>query len=219
MSNGSRLADLEHVLDEVVAAAESPSVTALDRWVREYPQFERELVDFMASWTLMNSAASLAAHHEERVDDADKADERLMLRGMSIVQNLLHEVSKRAEASPRLDSLLSAAKAAGMSLQDLARAAHMGDALIRKLDRRLIRYSSIPKQAINAVADAVRCPAQVVSLYLQEPATFAAGAHYRAERAPQLAEPEDFVVAVQKDPTMTTEDRRRWLDAATADQS
>ena len=34
-----------------------------------------------------------------------------------------------------------------------------------------------------------------------------------------MLEPEDFMVAVEKDPTMTPEDRRRWLDAVTAEQS
>lgn len=218
MSGGSKLAELEDVLDALVAADETPGPVVLDSWVREYPQFERELVDFMASWTLMNSAASITANQEEQPDEV-KANERLMLRGLSIVQNLLHEMSQRAETAPRLDSLIGAARAAGLSLHDLARAAHLGEAVVRKLDRRLIRFATIPRQAIGAVADAVRCQAQTVSLYLQQPATFAAAAHYRADRAPQLAEPEDFMVAVEKDPTMTPEDRRRWLDAVNAEQS
>ena len=219
MSGGSRLAELEDVLDALIAADEAPGPVALDRWIREYPQFERELVDFMASWTLMNSAVSPSVDQEELADEEVKADERLMLRGMSIVQNLLHEMSHRTETAPRLDSLLGAAKAVGMSLPDFARAAHLGEAVVRKLDRRLIRFASIPKQAIDAVADAMRCQARAVALYLQRPATFAAGAHYRADRVPQLAEPEDFIVAIEKDPTMTAEDRRRWRDAVNAEQA
>lgn len=217
--SGGKLAELEDVLDALVAAEEGPGPATLDRWVREYPQFEQELVDFMASWTLMNSAASVAADGREQADEEVKADERLMLRGMSIVQNLLHEMSQRADATLRLDSLLGAATAAGMSLRDLAHAAHLGEAVVRKLDRRLIRFGSIPKQVIDAVADAVRCQAQALALYLQQPATFATGTHYRADRAPQLAEPEDFIVAVEKDPTMTTEDRRRWQEAVNAKPS
>jgi hypothetical protein len=218
MSGGSRLAELEDVLDALVAAEETPRTAALHRWVREYPQFELELVDFMASWSLMNSAASMTPDEQE-VDEEAKADERLMLRGMSIAQNLLHEMSRRVDTSRRLDSILGAATAAGMNLRDLARAAHLGEAVVRKLDRRLIRFASIPKQVIHAVADAVRCQAQEVALYLQQPATFATRTHYRADRAPQLAEPEEFIVAVEKDPTMTTEDRRRWQEAVDAEPS
>ena len=219
MNDGSRLAELEHVLDELVAADETPGPAVLDGWVREYPQFERELVDFMASWTLMNSAVPPSADQEEPQNEELKADERLMLRGMSIVQNLLHEMSHRAETASRLDSLLGEARAAGMSLQDLAGAAHLGEAVVRKLDRRLIRFASIPMQAIDAVAGAVRCQARVVAQYLQQPATLAAGSHYRADRVPQLAEQEDFIVAIEKDPTMTAEDRWRWRDAVNAERS
>ena len=218
MSGGGNLAELEDVLDALVAADKAPGPVVLDRWLQEYPQFERELVDFMASWALMNSAASMTADREEQTDEEVKADERLMLRGLSIVQNLLHEKSQRAGTEPRLDSLIGAAKAAGLSLQDLAREAHLGEAVVRKLDRRLIRFASIPRQAIGAVADAVRCHAQTVAQYLQQPATFAAVAHYRADRAPQLAEPEDFNIAIEKDPTITPEDRRRWLDALDAER-
>lgn len=217
--SGGRLADLEDVFDALVAAEETPGPTVLDRWVREYPQFERELVDFMASWTLMNTAASSAAAHEAEAEEAVKDDDPLVLRGMSIVQNLLHEEVRREEKAARLDSLRAAAKAASISLKDVARAAHMGDAVMRKLDRRLIRYASIPKQALGAIADALRCPVEAVALYLQQPPTFAAGAHYRADHPPQLAEPEDFIVAVQRDPTMTPEDRLRWTDAVKAEHS
>jgi len=216
-SDSSMEATLERVLDQIVEADEMPGPAVLDRWVREYPQFENELVDFMESWTLMNSAASLAGDLEEEVDEISKVDERLMLRGMSIVQNLLHEMGTRANAVPRLESLLGAAKAAGLGLPDFARATRLGDALIRKLDRRLIRFSSIPRQAIDAIAEAVRVPVQAVAMYLQQPPTFAAGTHYRADRAPRLAEPEDFRVAVEKDPTMSAEDRRQWLDAVNTD--
>jgi hypothetical protein len=219
MRGGSGEADLEHVLDELVEADGVPGPATLDRWIREYPQFESELVDFMASWTLMNSAAVLATNQDEESDEAARAaDERLMLRGMSIVQNLLHHASRRP-AIPPLNSLLGAAKEAGLSLREFGRATHLGDALIRKLDRRLIRFSSIPKQAIDALAEAARVPAQAVATYLQLPATFAAAPQYRADRAPQLAEQEEFRAAVQKDPTMTPEDRSRWLDAPGSDRS
>jgi len=212
----SNEASLEHVLDQLVEAEEMPGPAVLDRWVREYPQFESELVDFIASWTLMTSAAS---EYEEETDEDSKVDERLMLRGMSVVQNVLHEMAKCSNATSRLDSLLGAGKIAGLSLSDLARATHLGDALVRKLDRRLIRFSSIPNQAIDAIAKAVRCPAQAVSWYLQQAPTLPAGAHYRADRPPQLAEPEDFRLAVEKDPTMPSEDRRLWLEAINADES
>lgn len=218
MSDGSRLADLEDVLDALVATKEGPGRATLHDWVREYPQFERELVDFMASWTLMNSAATSNLQMEPTGINAG-TDERLMLRGMSIVQNLLHTMPHQAEAPPHLDSLLGAAKAAGMDLADVAQTTHLGEAVVRKLDRRLIRFSSIPRKGIDAIANAIRCQAESVATYLQQPPTFSPRALYRADRVPQLSEPEDFLAAVEKDPTMTPEDRRLWRDAVGEDQA
>lgn len=212
MSESNRLRELEDVFDALVASEESPEPTVLARWVREYPQFERELVDFITSWVLMNSAVSLDPDHAPEAE-AEEKDDAFVLHGMSIVQNLLYEMSPRSEAPRPLDSLLSTARAAGMSLKAVARATHLGDAVVRKLDRRLIRFASIPQDALSAVADALRCPVDALSQYLQQPPTFAAGSHYRADRAPQLAEPEDFIAAVQRDPTISTEDRGRWLRA------
>jgi hypothetical protein len=146
-------------------------------------------------------------------------DERLALRGMSIVQDLLHKASHLADAPRPLEGLLSAARASGMSLSDLARATRLGEVVVRKLDRRLIRFASIPSQAIDAVANAVRCQARVVALYLEQPPAFAPRAHYRAERVPRLSEPEDFIVAVENDPTMAPEDHQRWRDVVAADPS
>lgn len=213
MNEGNRLAELEDVFDALVASEESPEPAVLDRWVREYPQFERELVDFMASWSLMDSAVPHDTGHTPEVEP-EANDDAFVLRSMSIVQNLVHEMSRRTDEPRPLKGLLNAAKAAGMSLRDLACSVHLGEAVLRKLDRRLIRFASIPERALAAIAGALRLPVEAVSEYLQQPPILAAGAHYRASRAPQLVEPEDFIVAVQRDPTMSTEDRRRWIGAS-----
>ena len=214
MSEGSRL-ELEDVFDALVASEESPEPAVVERWVRDYPQFEHELVDFMASWTLMKSAALVGAHAGSDAEAWAEAkdDNALVLRGMSIVQNLLHEMSQPPKAPRQVAGLLDAAKAAGMNLRDVARATHLGETVLRKLDRRLIRFASIPREAIAAIAEALRCRADDLSEYLQQPPTLAAGAHYCASRTPQLAEPEDFILAVRRDPTMSTKDRWRWLGA------
>lgn len=214
MSANNRLAEIEDVFDALVASADSPEPAVIDQWIRDYPQFESELVDFMTSWTLMRSAVSLDPDYPPETETERRDEDAFVLRGMSIVQNLLHENSQRDDASYPLKSLLGAAKAAGMSLNAVACAVHLGAAVVRKLDRRLIRFASIPKDAIVSIAEAVRHPVEAVSEYLQRPPTFAAGAQYRASRMPQLSEPEDFIVAVQRDPTMSPADRGRWLDAA-----
>ena len=82
---------LEDVLDAYVASGGDPN-SPLDEWIRRYPEFEQELIDFAASWSLMNGLPPEPG--------AKQVDEKtLVLRGMSVVQNLLHRHS--AESAPR----------------------------------------------------------------------------------------------------------------------
>ena len=206
---------LEDVLDAFVASGAGPNSASLAEWIRRYPQYERELTEFAASWSLMRSLPP--------APDAEEVDEEtLVLRGMSVVQNLLHKQHLAQAAAPAttvvpFESLVSEARTHGLEPRQLARAAGIGDSLLRKLDRRLIRYASIPREAVEAVAAASQREAESVARYLQEGPTFAAAAQYRAEQAAELAKLEDFFTAVRSDPTMTDEQRSRWLSLAPRD--
>lgn len=204
---------LEDVLDAFVASEGNPSSASLAEWIRRYPQYERELTEFAASWSLMKWLPPSP--------DAEEVDEEtLVLRGMSVVQNLLHRQEQGAappETVAPITSLLDEGRARGLTPRQLAQAAGLGEILLRKLDRRLVRYASIPREAVEALAAALRREAQSVAAYLQQRPKFAAVAHYRAELAPELAEPEDFFTAVRADPTMTDEQRARWLALAPRD--
>jgi len=71
---------LEDVLDEFVASGAGPNSASLAEWIRRYPQYERELTEFAASWSLMKWLPPSP--------DAEEVDEEtLVLRGMSVVQN------------------------------------------------------------------------------------------------------------------------------------
>lgn len=208
MNNQQERQTLEDVLDAFVASGASPNGASLAEWIRRFPQHERELTEFAASWSLMKWLPPSP--------DAEEVDEKtLVLRGMSVVQNLLHK-QLQAQAAPAtavapFESLVAEGRARGLAPRQLARSAGIGDSLLRKLDRRLIRHSSIPREAVEALAAAIQREAESVARYLQQGPTFAAAAQYRAEQAPELAEPEDFLAAVQTDPTMTNEQRARWL--------
>jgi hypothetical protein len=205
MNANRRKIELDDVLDAIVAK-DDQSPAALEYWIREHPEFEHELTEFMGNWALLTSATT----PDEKLVQNASVDERLVLHGISIVQNLLHETSPRTERVPRVESLLGAAKAAGMTLRDFARNTQLGEAVVRKLDRRLIRFDSIPVQAVDTLAATLRCEVEAVSMYLQQPPAFVSSANYRADRAPQLAQPEHFLDAIETDPTMTDDDRSRW---------
>lgn len=44
---------LEDVLDAYVASITVPSQQALKEWIRRYPHYRRELLEFTVSWTKM----------------------------------------------------------------------------------------------------------------------------------------------------------------------
>lgn len=194
---------LEDILDAFVASGTDPNSASLAEWIHRYPEYARELTEFAASWSLMKWLPPSP-------DAEDVEEETLVLRGMSVVQNLMHRQEQEQATAP-ISSLLEEGGARGLAPRQLARAAGLGDTLLRKLDRRLIRFGSIPGEAIEALAAATQRGADSVALYLQQDPTFAAAAQHRAEQAPQLAEPEDFFDAVRSDPTMTEEQRARWL--------
>ena len=138
MNKPNRIERLEDVLDAFVASDVNPN-EALDEWIRRYPEYEQELTDFAVSWSLMRSLPP--------APDAEEVDENtLVLRGMSIVQNLLHSqpIESASESVVPFESLVAEGRVHGLEPRQLAQATKLGDSLLGKLNRRLIRYASIP---------------------------------------------------------------------------
>ena len=196
---------LEDVLDAYVASGAGPN-DPLDEWVQSYPEYEEEIIDFAVSWSLMNSLPP--APDVEEVDE-----ETLVLRGMSVVQNLLHVQSLEDSTGPvtQLTSLVKEGQAHGLNPHQLAQEAELGAALLRKLDRRLIRYPSIPQELIEVLVRTIHSEITRVEAYLQQSPTFATATEHRSEQAPVLIEQEDFFDAVRADPTINREHAARWL--------
>jgi len=72
MIRNEKTATLDDVLNELVAEYERPTSEALDTWAERYPQFRRELIDFVAAWAeqmVLPEAPELTADEEERIVD------------------------------------------------------------------------------------------------------------------------------------------------------
>jgi len=213
MGTPEPLHTVEDVLDAYISSVEHPSYAALQDWIRRYPQFARELTTLTASW-------SLSEQLPPRREVAD--EERLLLRGASVVRNVLHQRraarQEAAETSPMIAGLVAEGTRAGLKLRSLADAVGMSPALVREIDRRLIRLTSIPDAAIQAFAHALRCAPEMVARYLDGPPRFATGAQHRADETPALAEQRDFFAAVGDDTSLSDERRARWLALAPRDE-
>ena len=196
---------LEDVLDAYVASGVGPN-GPLDEWLQSYPEYEREIIEFAASWSLMKWLPP--APNAEEVDQ-----ETLVLRGMSVVQNLLHGQSSESAADPvaPFESLIAEGRARGLEPSRFANAVGLGDSLLRKLDRRLITHASIPQELINGLAQAMQRETTIIVAYLQQGPTLTAATEHRSEQAPKLMELEDFFEAVRADPTISREQAEHWF--------
>ncbi len=196
---------VEDVLNAYVAYSSGPSYEALTEWIRRYPHFERELTEFTVGWSLSETLPS--ADQLEGVDE-----DTLVLRGMSVVQGILNrEEWQPADKQTPFAGLLKEGKARGLSIHGLAKATRLSAALVRKLDRRLIVFASIPTKAIDVLARAVARGKDEVASYLRRQRVLPDGASYKAEEAPKLSEAEDFFEAVRTDETLPEEWRHHWL--------
>lgn len=208
MNERTRRETIEDVLNAYVDSATESSYTALTEWIQRYPEYEKELTDFTVSWSLRETLPRSA--------DAKEVDEEtLVLRGMSVVQSILNKEEQEGIGKRRsFSGILGEGKACGMSIQKLADATELSVVLVRKLDRRLIRFASIPAEAINNLAWAVARSFDEVADYLRGQPTLSASTQYKADKTPELSEPEDFFEAVRNDETLPEEWRERWLALA-----
>ena len=196
---------VDDVLNAYVASSARPSYEALTEWIRRYPHFESELTEFTVGWSL-NETLPWTDEPEEMDEDT------LVLRGMSIVQGILNrEEWEPVDKQTPFAGLLQEGRVRGLSIYGLAKATRLSAVLVRKLDRRLILFASIPAKAIAELARAVARGKGEVADYLRGQPMLPDGASYKAEEAPKLSEAEDFFEAVRTDETLPEEWRRHWL--------
>ena len=202
---------LDDVLNEFVAECERPTAKTLEAWVRRYPEFRRELVDFAAAWAeqlALPPAPGLSAEQEKNVAD----------RAMSHMLNVVFERDQQAhdtrEAGPPIASLTGEAKAAGYTPQEFAMECDLDLALLSKLTNRQIQPLSIPPRVISRLAAALRRPVAAIQAFLQGPPQIAAGMAFHSRSKPESGEQQSFADAVRAS-SLSAEEKARWLAEAT----
>lgn len=96
-------AKLENVLDAYAAAEPGPGRATLGEWIREYPQFARELTEFTARWQLLEWTEEAPAADARAVGDTASNvlsdEDRLILRGISAAQSAFYVARAERQAS------------------------------------------------------------------------------------------------------------------------
>jgi hypothetical protein len=151
-------------------------------------------------------------------------DQNIVERGLGAIRELLSnrefeikpaDALAGSAAPTPVRSLLDEARAQGLRPRQFAAAVGMGESVLAKLDRGLIRFASIPREAMDNIAAALHRDLGSIQNYLEaRTPTVAPMAAFKAEQAPEVGQAEDFSSAVAADPTLSAEQRQRWLDLA-----
>lgn len=205
MSEELQELSLPEILDEMVAAEPVLDARALSHWTERYPMYARELMDFAARFGLMTHLPP---------DGAPLPDEEgFYARGIEVVRRVMGEGHVRPDEGP-ITSILAEAKGRGLDITKLAAAADLSVPIVAKFEQRLISFATIPREAVEAIAGAIRRSAESVAAYLQAPPALAPGASYKSETSPELPPQQDFAAAVRSDRTIVEEKKRLWLERA-----
>lgn len=210
MKRNEKLPTLDDVLNEFVAEYERPTAETLGAWVRRYPQFRNELIEFSAAWAeqiVLPAAPELTTYEEERIVD------RAMSHALNVSfsrdeQAQSHQTNKNA-----IRSLTAEAKKTGLNPQEFAKACGLDLVLIAKLNSRQIRHNTIPPRLIGHVARLLERSIEAVTEYLGRPPQPLAGRSFFAVEKPKGAEQESFADAVRAS-SLRGAEKARWLDEA-----
>lgn len=199
---------LDDVLNEFVAEYEQPTGKALETWVKRYPQFRRELVDFAAAWAeqlALPPAPELSAEQEKALID----------RAMSHVLNVAFSRDEQAHGLKKddraIESLTGEARKAGISPLELAKACGLDLALISKLANRQIRPRSIPPRLISRLGELLSRSADAIAEFFAGPTQIYSGKAFLSRGKPQSAEQQSFADAVRAS-SLSAAEKARWLE-------
>lgn len=207
MENKYSLDELEQVMDEYVVENESLSKETLKEWIRSYPQYERELIDLTVALINLQSRPS--------VDISKEEEDILIQRGISVVErimqdNPIHPPEKVSSSSP-IQSLVKEASHRGLSLDQFSERIYLTPSLLVKIDRRLIRFNTIPIQLLEVIATTLDQNIITIVKYFNLQSTIPQGIRFKAKTKPNISLQVNFFEEIRKDPTISIDSRQYWL--------
>lgn len=192
-------------------ASEAARVTrnVLTEFMRRYPHAADALADFAATASIIENSPDRESQTES---ESLAEEESIVRRGMETAARLLaaHHTSIISEETALLTGLRKEGEAHGLTIQALASATRLTVPMLVKLDRRLIRFASIPRQAIERIGAELGRSFEAIAAYLQGDSQFASQASFRADAAPQMPDQQDFFDAIETDLTMSEKQKDEW---------
>lgn len=203
-------APLRDVLYEFSLAKLIPDADLLDEYVREFPQYADELVDFAVS-------VALAASQDDApqpVADPQQVSPAVS-RAISRFQNHLHAAG-RAQSAPAQHSVSHAVVNPFLALsrdalRSLAVQLGANTLFVVRLRDRQIAPDTFSKGFVRLVADKLGASVDSVVAHFSAPANMAAPQFLKAEGKPEPAKQQSFEDAVRAS-GLTPEQEQRLLE-------
>lgn len=198
---------LEEVLDEFASAADRPSEALVRKWTGNYPEFEREIVDFATEWAATELATADSTLEAELED-------RLVARTMSHIQQVAHQLSSQAAREPNAEAAaqiqrVEAAYQARAKQPSLLASLGIDETMLALFEEHMIA-PPVPRRLLEAWSSALSLGAEgveAVSAWLFRPNRPAMASY--ASKAPDFTL-WTFQQAVENS-TLSDEAKQQWL--------
>lgn len=187
---------LDEVLDEIASRATTPNALQLRELTGKYPQFKKEIIDFVTDLAAMDIAPS---GDELSTDDVDL----IVDRAVSRVNQMLFD-SQKAKV---LTDLYADIKASGHDTDSFRSLIGVDHSLLDCLANRLVRPGSVPRRLVETMAAVLRREADNVRAFLAMPPVAATA--YKSKAKPAVRQME-FNELVEHADLPETE-KQAWL--------
>ena len=200
---------LEDILDALMTEEPEPTYEALTRWSQRYPEYGEALANFFATWAVQ----------AELPQEISANQERLANLAVSHALDIVHRRDQTVERAPKTSGarprLIAAARAVGISEEQLAIRSGLDSTIIEKLDVRRIS-TGVPRICYERIATALGTVTDHIREMTTGPPLLAAGTRHKAKRKP-VPTTEDFADAIRNS-SLSEQAKRFWLEAVAADQ-
>jgi transcriptional regulator with XRE-family HTH domain len=204
MSNKEVKMELSDVLDEILLSDEELSSANISKWMKEYPQFEADIMEFAAFQAI-----------DKHVSDPEElvaTDREVSAQRLELVKGIVRSaVMENQESIESIASLAVQAKKKGLKFSQLARKVGLSLPLMANLEQRFVSFASIPEDIFNNLANVLEVSAESIRNYLQLPPEMTTQASFKAKDKPEKPGQEDFFKLVERDRGLTPEQKDNLL--------
>jgi phage head maturation protease len=195
---------------ELVAAREEGGAqggrSALRRLISTHPAVAAELTEFSAALVATSSYEHVAPTAATQAL-AERARARAFATVFDAPATTATAVAERVVATVR-----ALRRARGLTLSFVAQQLSVGADVLSALEAGLIRGASIPERFVRALSETLSASVETVRAALETPPVVRPA--LQRSRSSAAEEVRDFAAAIQLSPSMSAEQKARWLSDA-----